>query len=117
MLLPALLYIAVMTPFRVFFANQARRGSTIWWVEVTLDLLFLFDILVNFSTGYIVTTTSSEDAVEYDPRRVAGNYLKTWFPLDRKRDHLPVCLSVCLFACLGDASLICARCRRLFPAF
>ena len=70
-----LIYTTIVLPFRVGFNAQAEG---FWfWAELTMDALFGIDILLNFRTAFY------EDGVLVtDSRRVAHNYLRTWFLLD-----------------------------------
>lgn len=56
-------------PFRTRFHHSS---------QAIVDAAFLFDIVLNFRTGYITV----DGEVEYDSRLVAINYLKGWFSID-----------------------------------
>ena len=48
-----------------------------WW-EFCIDIIFIFDIFLNFRTGYL----DDRDELVLDPGKVAKNYITSWFPLD-----------------------------------
>jgi len=76
-ILPCLLYLTVMMPYRLCFVDVARGKMLV--METTMDMFFVVDILINFRTGYFVP---EEGIVEYDPKKVAKEYVRTWFALD-----------------------------------
>jgi len=76
-ILPLLAYLTVMMPFRMCFENEPT--GFMYYMETTFDMLFIFDIFVNFRTGYVEEATG---LVIFDYRKVALNYMKTWFILD-----------------------------------
>lgn len=54
--------------------------ETVTWQKVlfqTLDVWFALDIVLNFRTGYI-----NHGTVVMDPKKIASNYLSTWFVVD-----------------------------------
>lgn len=54
--------------------------ETLTWQKIlftTLDLWFALDIVLNFRTGYI-----NHGTVVMDPKKIASNYLSTWFVVD-----------------------------------
>jgi len=48
-------------------------------LSLIVDCMFVLDILLNFRTTYI---QSSSDVMERNPKKLAVNYLKTWFIID-----------------------------------
>jgi hypothetical protein len=76
-ILPCLLYLTVMMPFRFCFMAEAHGPILI--LETTMDMVFILDIFINFRTGYFVPLTGH---IEYDFNKVALKYLKSWFVLD-----------------------------------
>jgi len=71
---PLLVYFAVIMPFRLCFAAPTPK-----W-EIGVDVIFIADIVLSFRTGYFVANALGEEefSVEYDRRKVALNYAKTW---------------------------------------
>jgi len=54
--------------------------ETVTWQKVlftVLDVWFALDIVLNFRTGYI-----NHGTVVMDPKKIASNYLSTWFVVD-----------------------------------
>ena len=69
-------------PFQVAFDEELRMmapGVVDAWniVDWVMDFIFIFDIFVNFRTGYVKRGMFVTDA-----RLVAKRYLSTWFPID-----------------------------------
>jgi len=77
LILMMILYSAAFVPLRVCFAAEAE--GVMWYVEVTVTLFFILDMYFTFNTVYF-DLTSGEWVV--DRRRIAGNYLKSWFWID-----------------------------------
>ena len=46
--LQVLLYVASIVPLRIGFSTDADAYSTMWWVELAVDIYFLTDIILNF---------------------------------------------------------------------
>ena len=71
-------YVAVMTPFRLAFQVEDSPRHTTFWIEVSLDIYFLFDMYLNFNTpffnedGYLVT----------DRKEIRRIYMRSWFWID-----------------------------------
>lgn len=77
-LLIMLIYIAVVTPFRIGF-DQPALG--VWLIlETALDVLFLADVVVNFFTA--VQKNPSDTHLIYDLRTIAKRYLLGFFAID-----------------------------------
>ena len=85
-LLPFLVYLTIVMPFRLTFVNEAVQFSGIYWFEFLIDMVFIADIALNFRTGFFVEGVDGhakdEILVEYDRKRVAWSYASTWFVLD-----------------------------------
>jgi len=86
-IMPFLVYLSVMMPYRMCFAKEAVLGSTVYWLEFMIDMFFLLDVIFSFRTGYFVVSSDTggaeeEQEVEYDRWRVALVYFKSWFVLD-----------------------------------
>lgn len=69
-------YIAVMTPFRIGFSRDA--SGPMFWVENTMDMIFIVDVFLNFRTGFI----DDQNLVVMDSKRISRAYLRGWFTLD-----------------------------------
>jgi len=69
-----LLYIALMLPFNLGFGITETAET----IDRVVDMFFLVDVVLNFRTSY----TDRDDVMIMDARKIACNYLKTWFFLD-----------------------------------
>eukprot|EP00931_Biecheleriopsis_adriatica_P055537 TRINITY_DN3286_c0_g2_i1.p1 TRINITY_DN3286_c0_g2~~TRINITY_DN3286_c0_g2_i1.p1 ORF type:complete len:766 (+),score=107.41 TRINITY_DN3286_c0_g2_i1:44-2341(+) len=81
----ACLYLAVTLPFLVAFEGNLKADTvdTFQSIDRVLDILFAFDILLNFRTGYVVLGAhSSSTSVEMHWKRVAKHYIRTWLFFD-----------------------------------
>lgn len=78
LIMPFLVYLTVMMPFRLCFANEPRFGTGLYWFEFMIDIIFILDIFTNFRTGVFVGRDGDGDTVEYDRLIVAKQYLKSW---------------------------------------
>ena len=54
MTIPLLMYIAIMMPFRLCFGVEAKSMGTMWLWELSIDFMFIADIMLNFRTGACV---------------------------------------------------------------
>jgi hypothetical protein len=70
-----LLYTAVYVPYRTAFIDDSSEFMTIF--ELTIDILFFLDIIVNFFSAY-----EEDEKIEVRLRKITKKYLKTWFFLD-----------------------------------
>ena len=94
LILLLVLYIAVFTPYVAAFhfnydsatTKQPSRQRTdhiadmsdpLILVDLIVDIMFMADMLVNFRTTYLCN-----GEVVLDPKKIAINYLKTWFVID-----------------------------------
>jgi CRP-like cAMP-binding protein len=73
-LMVLLFYIALSLPYALGFAQDS---TTLRTIDEVIDVIFMVDIVLNFRTAYF-----DNDALIMDGRRVAHNYLRTWFFLD-----------------------------------
>lgn len=86
LIIVAVFYIASISPFRLAFADDfnARNGQTTGWsiffagVEVSIDIFFSLDIIINFFTAY----ERFDGRIELDLKRIAINYLTGFFIFD-----------------------------------
>ena len=81
-----LLYTIVILPLRMGFKVEDFCPEPIWMWEFFIDLVFLFDLLLNFVTAFHTTKlTAAGEAEWYLETRlwpIARHYLKGWFVLD-----------------------------------
>jgi hypothetical protein len=74
-----IVYTAFEVPYRIgfLFYDELELAGTV--VEYVIVAVFLLDIMVNFCFAYI---DPRKNALVYDHRRIAVQYLSTWFPFD-----------------------------------
>ena len=75
-----LIYIAVVTPIRIGFDQEAGKENDpfFYYLEKVIDVVFIMDIFLNFCTSYF----NEDDKEIIDRRKMAIQYLQTWFFLD-----------------------------------
>lgn len=89
-ILALVIYTSIEIPFATaFLENNGHSSRDIWdklssrepheIVNVIVDVMFIIDIIINFRTTFM---DSSSDAIVSEPKRIAINYLKTWFVVD-----------------------------------
>ena len=71
-----LLYTASYMPYRISFIDSTSLSNIIF--DTSIDLLFISDIFINFISAYEDPKTGLEVRI----RRIAINYLFSWFILD-----------------------------------
>ena len=77
-------FVTILTLFYLMFSLPLRLGFELapsgfgLWLERTVDLFFILDILINFRSHYVDVMGHEVK----DPKMVAKNYLKTWFAID-----------------------------------
>ena len=72
-----LLYTAIFVPFKIAFINE--DGILMKISEITVDLLFAADLIVNFISA---TEDKKNSGIIFDRKIIAMNYIKSWFLLD-----------------------------------
>jgi CRP-like cAMP-binding protein len=73
-----LLYLAVTVPLRMCFDIQVDIDNPVFWLESCIDLMFIVDIVLNFTTA--IHTDDSELITE--PKKIALHYMARWFIID-----------------------------------
>ncbi|KOO22278.1 cation channel family protein [Chrysochromulina tobinii] len=71
-------YSVVVVPLRIGFNEEATPRSAIFWFEVSIDFIFIIDIVVNCRTAYL----TAHGLLEKRPRQIARHYLLSWFVAD-----------------------------------
>ncbi|CAG9467891.1 unnamed protein product [Pedinophyceae sp. YPF-701] len=80
MLITVFNVIVVPARLALFWAREDDRSLNAWSVvDICMDLMFLFDIALNFNTGIIY---ESDQVVVMDRRVIATSYVRSWFFLD-----------------------------------
>ena len=73
-----LIYVAIAVPYRMGFEIDVPWNTTWFWIELCVDVYFMFDILINFRTAY----RTEEGELVIQPKKIARNYLHSWFAID-----------------------------------
>ena len=79
-----LLYVAIMTPYRIGFNIEVEGPgpnssvSGMWCFELVVDIYFITDIFINFRTAY----EAKDRFIERDVDRIKWHYIKSWFFID-----------------------------------
>jgi len=76
----ALSYVAVVAPVQVAIL-QTQSIGIMFVINCMIDLIFLLDMILQFFTMYPKQSNFGE-SWEHRPRKIAVNYLKTWFLID-----------------------------------
>lgn len=72
-----LLLTAILTPFKVCFIDFDGYGF--WFaVDVVFDILFFFDLIINFFSAYL----DAENKIVDDHKKIIINYITGWFIID-----------------------------------
>jgi hypothetical protein len=89
-----ILYTAFVVPYKIAFIDDDSITTAI--LDYIVDILFAVDLFVNFITMY----EDSERGVSVrNPKKIAVNYLKSWFIMD-----LLACLPIDIILMLARAS-------------
>jgi potassium channel len=72
-----LIYTATFLPYRTAFFDDDPDG--LFEFETLIDVLFFLDVYMNFVVAYIDKNTGF---IEVNPRKIAKNYITSWFLLD-----------------------------------
>ncbi|XP_071555412.1 voltage-gated delayed rectifier potassium channel KCNH8 isoform X2 [Temnothorax nylanderi] len=75
LILIATFYVAIIVPYNASFINIDRPTMV---SDVVVEVLFIFDIVLNFRTTYV----SRKGEVVSNSRSIAVNYVKGWFFVD-----------------------------------
>ena len=70
---------SIEIPFEFAFPNSFDGATTVHNIDSIIDILFAFDIIVNFRTMYIDPKT---DLLVEDPKKIQKNYIKGRFWID-----------------------------------
>jgi CRP-like cAMP-binding protein len=70
-------WISIVTPFVI--SMDVHPSAEVMVFDRFIDCYFIIDLLLNFRTAYI---NSASGEPVWDPRMIARQYLKSWFPID-----------------------------------
>ena len=74
----ALAYVAAAVPYRIGFSHATEPFAFWFWFDTMVDVYFMFDLFLSFRTAYY----DGRGEVQYFPRQIARNYLRSWFLVD-----------------------------------
>ena len=74
----ALTYIILIIPVRVGFAVEIDLLSFPFFLDLIIDVYFIVDIYLNFTTAQWLPTGT----LETNPKRIRRMYLRGWFTMD-----------------------------------
>lgn len=97
-----LLYGALIIPYKIALIDDTNFSFFV--IDNAIDLMFLFDIIVNFNTPIVDKT----GAITYNRAYITCSYLKSWFLID-----LFSGVPVNLILYLGSKNLNTELCRTL----
>ena len=75
-----LCYVALVVPFRISFDVLPELWSGVWWLELMVDVYFIFDVVLNFFAAYDDEEEPGKIVVERS--RIRSRYLRSWFLMD-----------------------------------
>eukprot|EP01050_Picozoa_sp_SAG11_P002008 SAG11_NODE_97_length_16960_cov_22.407405_2_plen_786_part_00 len=73
-----LMYVLITVPLRIGFDIASDFGTWDFWVDLSVDVYFAVDILLNFRTAVY----NNHGTLEIELGRIACLYLKSWFIID-----------------------------------
>jgi hypothetical protein len=73
-----LVYVTITVPLRVCFGVEIELWSFSFFVEATVDLFFIIDVVLNFRTPFFDRHGFREDR----PKEIAKQYIRGWFTID-----------------------------------
>ena len=71
----AIIYQSMSLPFKIAF--EVKDSEFMFWFENTIDVMFIFDMLLNFNTGY-----HEKSRLILSRRKIFTNYVENWFWVD-----------------------------------
>lgn len=77
-IIAALFYTATLTPYRVAFMKEEYESRVALIVELMVDIIFIFDLVLTFFFAY----ERKDDTIETSKKKIAGKYLRTVFVID-----------------------------------
>jgi len=73
-----LVYIAFLYPLREGFVLHVEVGTTMFFVDLVVDVWFVLDIFVNFRTAF----RDESDVLTIDSKIIVRRYMRGWFCVD-----------------------------------
>ena len=72
-----LVYVAATVPLRICFDDSVGIWTTAFFVDMVVDVYFIFDLVLNFRTAYW-----SEGSLVIDTVEIRSSYMRGWFFID-----------------------------------
>lgn len=70
-----IIYQAIIMPMRIAF--EFKSNDFLFYLDIVIDCMFLFDILLNFNTGFY-----HKGELIMKREHIVRDYLKNWFLID-----------------------------------
>lgn len=80
----ALAFTALVTPFEVSFMMDGGSITPLWWINRTVDICFIIDIFLTFNLAFEERTERGSHHV-FSRYRIARNYMLGWFTIVQGR--------------------------------
>ena len=90
-----IMYIAFYVPYRLGFQDTVKLWSSVFFLDLAIDMYFIADLALNFWTAVITL----DGDILHTPKDVANHYLRGWFTVD-----FLSCLPVSYFQYILDDS-------------
>ena len=71
------MYTATLVPYRTIFIED-EGTSFLFYFDMFVDLLYFIDLILNFLMAY----EDADKKLEVRLKKIASNYLQSWFFLD-----------------------------------
>ena len=84
LMIPIFAQIVIAVPYNIGFGIIVEPLSVEFWVDVAIDVYFLFDVFLNFRTAYYCDRNFhlSGSGLVTDRCKIATHYAKTWLIID-----------------------------------
>lgn len=92
-----IMYVAFYVPYRLGFQDTVALWSSVFFLDLAIDVYFIADLALNFWTAVITL----DGDILYTPKDVANHYLRGWFTVD-----FLSCLPVSYFQYILDDSSV-----------
>lgn len=107
----ALIFTALVTPFEVAFVPPCGPTSGwLWWANRLVDIVFSFDIVLQFRMAYATVREGQGHVYEFDQKKIVWHYLRGWFVPDFFTTSLSLIDFTSMADSCGSASELAAEC-------
>ena len=73
-----LMYTATLVPYRTIFIDNEEKFTFLFFFDMLVDILYSIDLVLNFFMAY----EDADKKLETRLKKIANNYLRSWFFLD-----------------------------------